>query len=169
MNRKARTLLAAFDGLAEGTTVVEIGCARFAHEVPSDGWSTVYLAAEAAERGWELHSVDISEAAIRVARNATAGRPITLHHSDGEAWLYDFGQAIDGLYLDGSANPAEALAQYEAARLADNATVAIDDVQTLGGLPHGKGNLLLDRLRDDGFTVEIVDTHPDYKMAVAQR
>lgn len=169
MNLKAQTLLDALDCLDDGAVVVEIGCARFAHEIPSDGWSTVHLATAAGEAGWTLHSVDIDPSAVRVATAATDGLSVTLHNADGAAWLRRFRGTIDALYLDGSANPAEALAQYEAAKLADTAVVAIDDVQLLEGFEHGKGDLLLDRLDADGFVVEVNDTEPGYRMAVAHR
>lgn len=169
MNRKASTLLAALDALGAGATVVEIGCARFGHDIPSDGWSTVHLARAADECGWTLHSVDIDPAAVRNAEAVTEGLPVTVHNADGAAWLRDFAGPIDGLYLDGSANPAEAVAQYEAATLADGVVIAIDDVQAFNGNEHGKGDLLLDRLRADGFTVELHDTEPGYRMAVARR
>ena len=168
MNAKARTMLSAFHGLPAGATIVEIGCVRFRHDIPSDGYSTVHLGAEARQRGWIVHSVDIDPVAVENARDLTAGMPVTVHEADGEAWLACFADMIDGLYLDGSASPEEALAQYEAAARADGpVVVVIDDVQAIAGTERGKGNLLLDRLIGDLYTVEIVDTEPGYRMAVA--
>jgi hypothetical protein len=174
VNRKASTLLDGFATLPNGATVVEIGCARFAHEIPSDGWSTVHLARAAVRYDWTLHSVDIDLNAVQIARYATEGLPVTIHHADGAAWLAAFDSPIDGLYLDGSADPQEALTQYLAATLAARAVVAIDDVQLLAGHEYGKGDLLLDRLRADGFDVVLHDTEPRlvgpcYRMAVASR
>ncbi len=168
MNRKAACLLEAADRAGRGAVVVEIGCARELAEVPSDGWSTVYLAREAHARGWELHSVDSSPEAVDVARKVTAGFPVEVHHADGAEWLEGFRRPIDLLYLDGAADPAEALAQYEAAMLAQWVVVVVDDVQEFAGHNHGKGDLLLDRLQEDGFDVEVHETEPGYLMAVAR-
>lgn len=169
MNEKARTFLEAFSDLPIGSTVVEIGCARFGHEIPSDGWSTVHLARAAEEHGWTFHSVDIDPAAVATARDATFGLPVIVHEGDGAEWLRAFEGFIDGLYLDGSADPHEAVAQYEAADGYSPAPIiVIDDVQAIDGVERGKGNALLDRLEADGYTVEIKDTEPGYRMAVAR-
>jgi predicted O-methyltransferase YrrM len=172
MNRKAAVMLEAFDVLTAGAVIVEIGCARFAHEIPSDGWSTVYLAGAAENRDWVVHSVDINPDAVTIASAATSGLPITIHEADGREWLTSFTRTINGLYLDGALDPEQALGQYEAARLASDAVVVIDDVQhsDIGGidLEHGKGNLLLERLQHDGFDVTVLATEPGYAMAVAR-
>lgn len=168
MNRKAECLLQAASRLRKGATVVEIGCLRSTHEVPTDGHSTVYLADAAIEHGWTFHSVDCDENAVRIAQEVTNGG-VTLHLADGEAWLYEFQRKIDLLYLDGSASAKEALRQYEAAQLKPNATVVIDDVQQIGSQKRGKGDTLLDLLEQDGFAVSIHDTEPGYRMAVATR
>lgn len=168
MNAKAAALLQAFENLGAGATVVEIGCVRFAQEIPSDGWSTVHLATAAADHGWKLHSVDVDPQAVEIACNATADLPGEVHLADGAEWLAAFAGPIDGLFLDGSADPAEAVAQYQAARLADRAVIVVDDVQPIGQQAWGKGDLLLDALERDGFTVEVVDTEPGYRMAIAR-
>lgn len=173
MNRKAATLLEAFGDLGAGAVVVEIGCVRQAHEVPSDGYSTFYLAQTAAESGWELHSVDVDLGAVRNAQSACEGLPVSFWCADGAAWLADFSFAIDGLFLDGAANGQQTLDQYVAATLADRCVIVIDDVQDiiLPGeiLQRGKGGMLLDRLMADEFEVAIKDTEPGYQMAVAAR
>lgn len=168
MNRKAECLLQAASHLPADAVVVEIGCVRSANEVPTDGYSTVYLAAAALEHGWGFHSVDYNMDAIRTAEAATGGQGVTLHLADGTEWLTGFGK-IDLLYLDGSISPEEAVQQYEAATLVWDATVVIDDVQQIGGHAHGKGDALLERLDHDGFAVDIYDTEPGYRMAVAHR
>ena len=168
MNRKAECLLQAASHLPAGATIVEIGCCRQPHEVASDGFSTVYLADAAVERGWTFHSVDYDMNAIRIAQEVTNGG-VMLHLAEAEKWLYEFQGAIDLLYLDGSSSAEEALWQYEAAELKSQATVVIDDVQQLPGQERGKGNILLDLLEQDGFTVTVYDTEPGYRMAVAKR
>ena len=168
MNAKAAHLLAAFSHLSAGAVVVEIGCARFPEERPSDGYSTPYLAEAGAEHGWEFHSVDSDAAAVLNATNLIAGMPGTVHHADGVQWL-SHGPQIDGLYLDGSADPQEAVEQYRAAHLAPGAVVVVDDIQPIGEHALGKGHLLLDVLTADGYTVTIGATEPGYAMAVATR
>jgi predicted O-methyltransferase YrrM len=168
VNAKAARLLEALAGLPHGAVVVEIGCARFAEERPSDGFSTVHLARVALAHGWTLHSVDSDPDAVLIARALTGGLPCTVHHSEGAAWL-GAGPLIDGLYLDGESSPEQALAQYLAARLTPSAVVVVDDVQPIGDSEHGKGELLLSELEADGFTVEISPTEPGYQMAVATR
>lgn len=166
---KAKRLTQAMRGLGRGTVVVEIGCARYSTEIPSDGWSTIYLAQEAARRGWDFHSVDTDPAAIETARTATANLPVRFHCARGERWLYTFSRKISGLYLDGSDNPDETLLQYRAARLADQAVVVVDDAQAMEGRPLGKANTVLIPLRQDGFRVRVHKTEPGYQMAVATR
>lgn len=171
VNRKATALLAAFDGLPAGALIVEIGCARFAREVPSDGWSTVHLARAAAEHGWRFQSVDIDDNAASVARDLLSSFDLDgdVWVDDGAEWLTACSAPIHGLYLDGSADPEEALKQYEAATLAPGAVVVVDDVQAIGDADFGKGDVLLERFAADGLVVEIVDTEPPrYQMAVAR-
>lgn len=168
-NPKANALLAAFGDLPSGAVVIEIGCARFREELPSDGWSTVHLARAALEHGWDFHSVDIDPAAVKNARALTDGLPVNVHECDGERWLRAWCSPIDGLYLDGAAEPQQAVAQYEAANLADGVVIAIDDVQPIGEHERGKGDLLLDRLEGDGFDVMLIPTFERYQMAVATR
>ena len=166
MNAKASTLLAAFADLSHGAVIVEIGCVRFQNEIPSDGWSTVHLAGAAATSGWTMHTVDASLDATRIAAELTDGLPVSVHWADGEQWLTAFPTLIDGLYLDGALEPAQALAQYEAAaRVGRPKVVAVDDVQPTTRsrderFEHGKGDLLLDRLALDGYMVDIYDTEP---------
>jgi predicted O-methyltransferase YrrM len=168
VNAKAARLLEALAGLPRGAVIVEIGCARFAEERSSDGFSTVHLAHAALEHGWELHSVDSDHHAVLIAEALTGALPCTVHHSDGAVWLAA-GPPIDGLYLDGDSIPEQALAQYRAAHLSPGAVIVVDDVQPIGDHGRGKGELLLDVLAGDGFTVTIAETEPGYEMAVASR
>lgn len=174
MNRKASTLLAALADTPDGVTVVEIGTIRFDHELPSEGYSTVYLAEQAAARGWKFHSVSDDKAATDTARSLIP-EGVKLHTKDGTKWLTAFKARIDALYLDGSSDPVETLEQYRAAKLAGSCVVIVDDVQPVGEHERGKGELLLDVLAEDGFDVEMFVTEPvwgpepDYMMAVAKR
>lgn len=169
MNAKATTVLQAFDRLPAGAVVVEIGCVRFPSEISSDGYSTVHLARAATERRWVFHSVDIDPDAVEIAQAATEGLAVTVHCASGADWLGSCGLVIDGLYLDGAAEPEQAVAQYRVAELSGGAVIVIDDIQPIGLVERGKGDLLLDVLEADGWTVAIMDTEPGYRMAVATR
>lgn len=167
MNRKAQRLLTSFGHLPSGSTVVEIGCVRVAEEVPTDGFSTFYLAQAAAERGWVFHSVDIDPNAVRAARKVTRGLPVKVHRARGVDWLAKFDEPINGLYLDGAADPQQAVDQFRNAKLAQGAVIVIDDVQPIASSPRGKGDLLIDTLKDVGFRVRVYKTEPGFLMAVA--
>lgn len=178
MNRKASTLIDAFAGLPRGSLIVEIGCVRFSREIPSDGYSTVHLAQAAGDRGWRMESIDIDPQAVRNARALLHHRRLDdvcrVTNADGAEWLRTHNRKpIHGLYLDGAADPAQAVEQYEAANLAPDAVIVIDDIQPIklapgNALDRGKGDLLLDRLEADGWTVTVHDTEKGYRMAVAR-
>lgn len=168
-NEKAKRLLWAFRGLPKGSTIVEIGCVRRENEVPSDGYSTVYLAREAVTRGWIFHSIDIDQTSVSIARGLVSDYPTVVHKGEGARTLKRLDLLVSGLYLDGSADPGEALKQYRAARLAPRAVVVIDDAQRLHGRDFGKAADLVSQLFADGFRVRFYDTEPGYRMAVAKR
>ena len=67
----------------------------------------------------------------------------------------------------GAASPAFFAALVQSSR--EDAVVVVDDVQGEEGIPRGKGDVLLDVLERDGFTVEIVETEPGYLMAIGRR
>lgn len=174
MNLKADRLLRSIAHLAEGDVMVEIGCVRAPTEIPSDGYSTVYLAEAALRQGFTFHSVDIDPNAVEIARRLTADLPAEIHQGDGAEWLRSQANPItvgpflvDALFIDGAASPAEAVTQYESALLSPEAVVVVDDIQAIDTYVQGKGTELLSTLERDGFSVEIFDTEPGYLMAVA--
>ena len=176
MNAKAALLLELTEGLGAGAVVVEVGTMRFGHEAPSDGASTLYLARRAKERGWKFVSIDNDEAAFlnaaKVLRVHDLQAVADLRLDDGAIVLANLIGPIDFLYLDGAADPGEALAQFEAAehRIAPWAVVAIDDIQEIRpGEPLGKGERLLPALEARGWTVEVRPTEPGYAMAICRR
>lgn len=168
MTRKASRLLSAFSPLPAGSLVVEVGCVRRREETAGDGWSTVYLARKARKAGWRFVSIDSDPEACAIARDLTGARIICSPGTCGVARV-SARTKIAGLYLDGGASPQETAEQYEAARLADRAIVVIDDVHDFGGNRLGKGGIAIGLLERDGFRVQIHDTEPGYRMAVAAR
>lgn len=178
MNAKAERLLWAARDLEPGSFVVEIGTIRFSGEVPSDGWSTYYLAKAAQEHEWNFVSVDNDKRNLEICRTILAREDLlsntSLVHSDGLKFLQEGFEVIDFLYLDGGSDPEDTLAQFEAA---GSLLVAVDDVQahqvSLGGetvfLPEGKGSALLPHLRQLDWDLNVYDTEPGFKMAVARR
>ena len=176
MNAKAALLLELTEGLGGGMVVVEGGTMRAPQEVASDGASTLYLARRAKERGWRFVSIDNDLDALINARTVLFAESldgaVTLQVGDGATVLFDMPDSIDFLYLDGAADPGEALAQFEAAKgnLAPSAIVAVDDIQEIRpGEPLGKGERLLPALQARGWTVEVTPTEPGYAMAICRR
>jgi predicted O-methyltransferase YrrM len=171
VNHKARTILQAIAAHAPAGAIVEIGSTRSHDEIPSDGFSTVYLAYIAAASGREFDSVDTDLNAVTIARELTADTAARVHLEDGTEFLRCYPDPIGVLYLDGALDPAETLAQYQAAAMVETgALVLIDDAQPAGDqLEHGKATGVTSHLKQDGFRVAIRDTEPGYQMVVAWR
>lgn len=164
MNLKAQALLKAFDRLPAGAVIVEVGCVRFDHEIPSDGFSTIYLGQRAKERGWNVTSIDISPEAVDIACRLISGLPVTMMRGDGATLIAEM-DWIDGLFLDGSADPADTVNQYLAS---DKPTiVVVDDAQAIERNELGKATNVIEHLMADGYDIEIVDTEPGYRMLIA--
>ncbi len=89
----------------------------------------------------------------------------------GEDLLRGHPGPIDFLYLDGGDDPAEALAEFEAAlpRLSESAVVAIDDCHPYGGNELGKGTALIPRARELGWQVEIETSLLPFRTAIITR
>lgn len=171
MNAKASRLLSAAAYLREDALIVEVGMVRRDEEVPSDGFSTVYLAEQAAERGLRFVSIDNDPDTVAICAQVLDHLSLhaTLICGDGEEEIAKIAGPIDLLYLDGAVDPADAVHQYKAARLADRATVVIDDVQPIDKSKQGKATDLLPLLARHGWAVEVFETEPGYLMAVATR
>jgi predicted O-methyltransferase YrrM len=77
-------------------------------------------------------------------------------------------QPICLLYLDGSNEPAETLAQFQAAeeKMAPGCVVAIDDVQQIGQHDLGKGTAAIPYAQGKGWNVRVLATEPGYRMAI---
>src|SRR5262245_2332079 len=114
----------------------------------------------------EIHSVDISAAAIEIARVITAAlkTPVIYHHTSSEHFLQTFRGKIDLLYMDAGETEAEAdkLHLREAtivlARqlLTSRAVVLIDDVH-VPGTTSSKGRLSIPFFLERGFQIRSSD------------
>ncbi len=171
-NNKAATIYKLTEPLGFRSIIVELGCMRYSDEVASDGWSTVYLASRAEERGWEFHSIDIDSQALQMAATVLLKNGLTkanLHHADATEWLLGFSGVIDCLYMDGPDDPNANLSQLIAAYDRLRHTVIVDDTQGYGGNHWGKGSMTLPFLEGEGWIVHHYLTVPEYWMSFAMR
>lgn len=143
-NKKARVLLEAL-GLAPDGLIVEIGCVRQDHEVPEDGYSTVYLARYAREKGCSFKSFDNEQQTVYLANrllNQEGFLPL-VECIDGVDALTQETEPIVFLYLDSHRDPQFSMDQYLAAELAPGAIVAIDDTHAYEQWEYGKATNLI--------------------------
>lgn len=177
VNLKAKALKDAF-GEADSRTppeaaVVEIGCMRYPFESPQEGASTLYLARWCQTANRRLVSVDVQESHMENAKRVLAqeGLRADFINGDGQEFIANFDMPIALLFLDGSNEPGETLDQFRAAerKLADGAVVVIDDVQEIGPYESGKGELAIPYARETGWEVDLLDTEPGFRMAIARR
>lgn len=144
--------------------LVETGCARLQGQEAfyGDGASSVIFGHWASLHGAQLYSVDISEKNIINARDLTKNYAAFIHFtvSDSVAYLQEFDQQIDFLYLDSfdfeASDPEPSqlhhLKEIQVAydKLAWNAIVMIDDC----ALPHGgKGKYAIQFLLERGWHI----------------
>jgi predicted O-methyltransferase YrrM len=177
MNRKTKELESLFrqvDAVAlPGAGVVEVGCMRYPFESPTEGASTLYFARWCGGANRPFISVDTEKEHLDTARKILEAVEVdaTLIQARGEDVLAALKQAICLLYLDGSNEPAETLAQFRAAedKMAPGCVVAIDDVQQIGGHAQGKGTAAIPYARSKGWNVRIMATEPGYRMAILRQ
>jgi predicted O-methyltransferase YrrM len=177
MNRKTKCLEDVFsrvNGVApKGAAVVEVGCMRYAFESPTEGASTLYFSRWCQESGRPFISIDFEHDNLENARRILDETGLRAHFLEGkgEEVIATIAEPICLLYLDGSNDPAEALAQFQASesKLTPGAMVAIDDVQELDGNPQGKGTLTIPYAQERGWTAEILATEPGYRLAILGR
>ena len=143
--------------------IVETGTARRAGNWEGEGQSTVLFGDFAQRYGCKLWTCDVNPAAIEEARQSTAQYAPYIEYvvSDSVAFLRDFREPIDLLYLDsmdflaaGDPNPPQdhALGEGQAALHALHAQsiVLIDDC----AVPHGgKGGKVIPFLLGQGWQV----------------
>jgi predicted O-methyltransferase YrrM len=176
-NMKAARLLEILRDIPQSapqrSLVMEVGAMRYPFETPLEGASTLHLGRWCNEHSRRLLSVDVEAQSLAIARSAAerSGIKVDFLRARGVDAIRALRAPVLFLYLDGSNDPEEALAEFQAAEslLEHSAVIAVDDVQPLGDRPLGKGTLVLPYAESRGFTVEIFDTEPGFKMAAIRR
>lgn len=154
----------------EAKTLVETGVARMGLEKSkSDGASTVVFGMWAKQNEGHLYSVDIDPEATERAGAAVSEMGltdnVTLVTSDSVAYLDDFTDSVDFLYLDSydyhktdtaiqTASQDHHLKEIKAIEgcLHDDTVILIDDCDMPNG---GKGKLVIERLTAQGWKVHM--------------
>lgn len=152
------------------TTLMETGVARMGLEKSKgDGASTIVFGLWAKQNDAHLYSVDIDPEATERAGQAVAkmdlSDSVTLVTSDSVAYLDEFTDMVDFLYLDSydyhktdtaiqTASQAHHLKEIEAIEgcLHDDTVILIDDCDMPNG---GKGKLVIERLTANGWKVHM--------------
>ena len=151
-------------------TLLETGVARMGLEKSKgDGASTIVFGIWAQQNDAHLYSVDIDPDATKRAGAAVAelslGDSVTLVTSDSVAYLDDFTDSVDFLYLDSydyhktdtaiqTASQDHHLKEIKAIEgcLHDDTVILIDDCDMPNG---GKGKLVIERLTAQGWKVHL--------------
>ena len=152
------------------TTLLETGVARMGLEKSKgDGASTIVFGLWAKQNDAHLYSVDIDPEATERAGQAVANMDlsdsVTLVTSDSVAYLDEFTDMVDFLYLDSydyhktdtaiqTASQAHHLKEIEAIEgcLHEDTVILIDDCDMPNG---GKGKLVIERLTANGWKVHM--------------
>ena len=151
-------------------TLLETGVARMGLEKSKgDGASTIVFGLWAKQNDAHLYSVDIDPEATERAGQAVANMnlsdSVTLVTSDSVAYLDEFTDMVDFLYLDSydyhktdtaiqTASQAHHLKEIEAIEgcLHEDTVILIDDCDMPNG---GKGKLVIERLTANGWKVHM--------------
>ncbi|MGB5511012.1 MAG: class I SAM-dependent methyltransferase [Woeseiaceae bacterium] len=152
------------------TTLLETGVARMGLEKSKgDGASTIVLGLWSKQNDAHLYSVDIDPEATKRAGVAVdamgLGDSVTLVTSDSVAYLENFTDSVDFLYLDSydyhktdtaiqTASQNHHLKEIKAIEgcLHDDTVILIDDCDMPNG---GKGKLVIERLTAQGWKVHM--------------
>ena len=156
----------------DATILLETGVARMGLEKSKgDGASTIVFGLWAKQHDAHLYSVDIDPEATERAGQAVSkmelSENVTLVTSDSVAYLDDFTDTVDFLYLDSydyhktdtaiqTASQEHHLKEIKAIEgcLHDDTVILIDD----GGQPNGgKGKLVIERLTANGWKVHMAE------------
>ncbi len=151
----------------QAKTIVETGTSREGlRGAKSNGAATIVFGKWAKENNAFVHSVDISEESVKNAQ-AEVDRQnlqefIQIYHSDSLAFLEDFDQKIDVLYLDSYDYSSDPEVQKKSQQhhleefkrvedqLHDQSIVLIDDCDLPNG---GKGKLVIAYMQDRGWKI----------------
>ena len=175
--RKTLALLNQIDA----KILVETGTSREGlHGAKSNGAATIVFGKWAKENGGFLHSVDISENSILNAQKEVDRQALNnfvkIHHSDSVAFLENFEEKIDLLYLDSydysddvevqKLSQEHHLKEFKAIedRLHNNTIVLIDDCDLPNG---GKGKLAIEYMLTKNWQVvenayQVLLLHKDF-------
>lgn len=147
--------------------IVETGTSREGlHGAKSNGAATIVFGKWAKENNAILHSVDISEASVKNAEKEVSrqglGEWVEIHRSDSVAFLKEFSEQVDFLYLDSYdygpdpevqlKSQQHHLEEFRAIekRLHRDSIVLIDDCDLPNG---GKGKLAIDYMLRHGWKI----------------
>jgi len=170
-NMKADALLYAVNIAPQEGVFVEIGCIREDHEVPTDGYSTVYLARYCQQHGIVFESYDINAENVAMANDVLEREGLSrrVFVNDGvKALKLHHHEPISFLYLDSHRDPTFSMLQYNAAWLAPGSVVAIDDAHAYDDFKFGKATDLKTIFDDDGINYKILPTEQGFKMLIAK-
>lgn len=146
-------------------TIVETGTSREGlHGAKSNGAATIVFGKWAKQNGARLHSVDISEESVSTAQREVDAQGlddcVSIHLSDSIAFLENFEQPVDFLYLDSYdySNDPEVqrksqehhLKEFQAieSHLHEKSIVLIDDCDLPNG---GKGKMVVAYMLERGW------------------
>ncbi len=149
--------------------LIETGTSREGLKgVKSQGAASIVFGKWAKENGAILHSVDISEESIRVAKieieTQELDKYVKLHLSDSVEFLMNFKEKVDFLYLDSydysedvevqKKSQEHHLKEFKAIenQLHKNSIVLIDDCKLPGG---GKGKTVIAYMQTQGWQILI--------------
>jgi ADP-heptose:LPS heptosyltransferase len=161
-HRSLDLLLRQMSQRFEKPTVVETGTIRAEEDWAGAGFFSYLAGAYLQRRGGVLHSVDISAGNCAFAREWTAvfGETVKVHQADSLAFLANFRESIDVLYLDSldttePGHAEHALRELQAAlpRLHQGSVVVVDDTPWRAGAWTGKGALLVPWLLQRGWVL----------------
>lgn len=152
----------------ENPLIVEIGCIREEKEVPTDGFSTYYLAKLAHDNNGVFKSYDIESDNVEMGNKVlqNAGFNYKVEQGNGKDILPTLGP-ISFLYLDSHRLPAISAEQYLMAELQPKAWIAIDDAHSFDSFQYGKATDLVAIFNKYNIHYTIEDTEPGFKMVFA--
>lgn len=151
----------------QAKVIIETGTSREGlHGAKSNGAATIVFGKWAKQNNAIVHSVDISEKSIKASQmevdKQNLDTHINIHHSDSVAFLNDFNEQVDFLYLDSydynndpevqRKSQEHHLKEFHAIenQLHENSFVLIDDCDLPNG---GKGKLVVDYMLNNDWKI----------------